>query len=77
MQSESTVHIGNYGDGTTREKQEEDNRGIRSGKPWHSSLNSKEITEQFIIWGIVGRRRQINPVVRLMPHFDRGPGFAA
>ncbi len=75
MNAESTVHWGDYGGPNTREKNERDHRGARSGKPFHQSLTNEELTDWFIVWGIVGKRRQINPVIRLMPYFDRGPGI--
>jgi hypothetical protein len=33
-----------------------------------------EIRKRFIKVGWVGQYRQINPVVRLAPFFDKGPG---
>jgi hypothetical protein len=52
------------------------NAGAKTvGRP--HSVKTEEITELFIRWGIIGQLRQINPVVKLMPYFDRGPGFAA
>jgi len=66
---ESTVHYGTYGTGLPRERQAD--LIYRRAKP----LTCKEITERFVTWGIIGKRRQINPVLRLMPYFDRGPGI--
>lgn len=37
--------------------------------------STEEINDLFIAVGWLGRRRQINPVLRLIPFFDRGPGF--
>jgi hypothetical protein len=76
MQSESKVYFGNYGCATTKERQQRDSRRARSGKPWHSSMSPEEITKLFIAWGIIGRYRTINPIIKLIPYFDRGPGFA-
>ena len=53
------------------------NRYVRSAPKtlmkWHS-MEHEEMNRWFRIWGIIGQRRQINPVVALMPYFDRGPG---
>ncbi len=38
-------------------------------------ITHAEINEAFLKWGIIGKRRKINPVVRLMPYFDKGPGL--
>lgn len=65
MQNESTVHFGTYGCGDTKAMAREHHRGINCGKAWHSALKPKEITELFITWGIIGKRRPINPVLRL------------
>lgn len=73
MKSESTVHWGDYGCANPKERQFREYRGNRTGKVWHQALKPYEITDLFVIWGIVGKRRPINPVVRLMPYFDRGP----
>ena len=75
MTETSTIHWGDYGCGSTQERQQRYYRDGNMGKRWHQSLKPDEITKLFVIWGIVGRRRTINPVVRLMPYFDRCPGL--
>ncbi len=45
----------------------------KRGHPPHN-IKHEELNKWFLIWGIIGVRRQINPVIRLMPYFDRGPG---
>jgi len=71
---ESTMHWGTYGcpeePGHRRQTP-----ATKGAKCWHQSLSNEQITELFLAWGIVGRRRQINPVLRIMPYFDRGPGI--
>lgn len=39
------------------------------------TATAEEITELYIQVGWLGRRRQINPILRLVPFFDRGPGI--
>ena len=56
----------------TRERRA--NAGDRSVGRSHS-VKTEEITEQFIKWGIIGKRRERVRVVRL-PYFDKGPGPA-
>lgn len=62
MQNESTVHWGDYGCANSKERQLREYRGDRAGKVWHQSLSHEEIIDLFVTWGIVGRRRLINPV---------------
>ena len=38
------------------------------------TCSTTEITELYILAGWLGRRRQINPILRLVPFFDRGRG---
>jgi len=74
--NEVIVHIGTYGCADSKERLIGANRGTQAGKPWHQSLSHEQVTKLFVAWGIVGRCRAINPVVRLMPYFDRGPGWS-
>jgi len=43
-------------------------------KQAHRSLTSEQIRDLFIQVGWIGRRQQINPVLKVVPFFDRGRG---
>lgn len=47
-------------------------RSKQSGGPKTCSV--EEITELYIQVGWLGRRRKINPILKLVPFFDRGRG---
>lgn len=49
--------------------------GGKRGGTAHSGMTVQEIRDRLVLVGWVGKRRQLDPQLKVVPYFDRGPGL--